>query len=186
MRAFFFVSTYFATDIYAKIPLIICLNALNIKAISVYLFLFFRLLFALDSVSAKNISPQDSFDAPSESVVPEAIPLLLIAQSNYKADYDSAVDAFNSNSFPEAISLFARVIANPNANKEFVNNALIGRSQAFLVMGQPALAVLDLKKVRYGTSQTPQCCLNVFRSCIIISKRLISHCTIRESRFIIW
>lgn len=108
----------------------------------------------MNAVSAASFRVND-VDAPASGINSSQLgSAILVSQSNYKSDYRAAVNAFKANSFPEAISLFARVLSTPGANIEFINKALIGRSQAFLVIGQPALAISDLKKVRYPADET--------------------------------
>ena len=126
---------------------------MNIKAFSFCLFVLYS-IFWPNSASAKISLSEQSSSSSRINTVSNQAPVFLLSQSNYRSDYRSAVKAFQSNSFPEAISLFSRVISSPSANRRFLNQSLIGRSQAFLVIGQPALAISDLKNVQYPTSET--------------------------------
>ena len=77
----------------------------------------------------------------------------LIAQSYNSADYNESVKLFNLGKYTEAIAAFSRIISNTSTPVPLRNKALIGRSQAFLVINQPSLAIVDLKKINYNPSQ---------------------------------
>ena len=113
-------------------------------------------VFFLSSAYGQTNAPSAHYNSSALRSKSLSEPYVLLAQNNFKSDYASAVKAFRGNSFPEAISLFGRVVDNQSANQEFIDKALIGRSQSFLVIGQPLLAILDLKKVKYNPSQTVQ------------------------------
>ena len=77
----------------------------------------------------------------------------LLAQSSVQAEYSQAASLFKSGKFTEAISSFSLIISNPSTSVGLRNQSLIARSQAFLVINQPGLAIVDLKKVIYKPDQ---------------------------------
>ena len=80
--------------------------------------------------------------------------ILLLAQSNnIEADYKNAARLFKDHKHTEAIATFSRIISNPRASRSMKNKALIGRSQSFLIINQPTLAIADLKQINYNSSE---------------------------------
>lgn len=78
----------------------------------------------------------------------------LFAQANSSAiDYKNAAQLFKTGQYTEAIAIFSRIISNPRIDANAKNKALIGRAQSFLVIDQPSLAISDLAKVKYNTSE---------------------------------
>ena len=77
----------------------------------------------------------------------------IVAQSSVKVDYRESVKLFKRGQFSEAIAAFGRIISSPRTPVDLKNKALIGRSQAFLVINQPTLAISDLSKIVYNPSQ---------------------------------
>lgn len=78
---------------------------------------------------------------------------VLIANNSTDRDYSQSVELFNSGKFTESIASFGRIISNASSSRQLRNKALIGRSQAFLIINQPALAIVDLKKTVYKSNE---------------------------------
>ena len=76
-----------------------------------------------------------------------------LAQFSGRSEYNQAVKLFKSGKFTEAIAAFGRIISNTGISPKLKNKALVGRSQAFLVINQPRLAIIDLKKISYESDQ---------------------------------
>ena len=76
-----------------------------------------------------------------------------VAQFSGRSEYNQAVKLFKSGRFTEAIAAFGRIISNTGISPKLKNKALVGRSQAFLVINQPRLAIIDLKKISYESDQ---------------------------------
>lgn len=77
---------------------------------------------------------------------------ILIAQSKNSKDLSEGISLFNAGKYTDAISSFSRVITTDSPRK-FKNKALLGRAQAYLVIKQPALAIQDLKKIKYTSAE---------------------------------
>ena len=65
-----------------------------------------------------------------------------------------AISLFNTGKYTDAVSVFSRIISSPTVNRVTKNKALIARAQAFIVIGQPALALLDLNKIVYSDNES--------------------------------
>ena len=68
---------------------------------------------------------------------------------------DQASASFAKGDFPEAIALWTQIITN-NSSVPLLNEALINRSKAYLVIGQPSLALADLSACQYKPSQVSE------------------------------
>ena len=77
----------------------------------------------------------------------------LIAQVPSSSEMAKAVKLFKSGSYADSVSIFSRIISAPNSGRSTKNKALVARAQAFIVLGQPALALLDLNKVTYDNDE---------------------------------
>ena len=77
---------------------------------------------------------------------------ILIAQSKNSKDLSEGISLFNAGKYTDAISSFSRVITTDSPRKSR-NKALLGRAQAYLVIKQPALAIQDLKKIKYTSAE---------------------------------
>ena len=110
-------------------------------------FLFFNSVYAFGR--SHDLDPKSDFQ--SQQQIDQTN--VLIAYALAKDDYKQSVILFKNGQFAEAISSFGRVISNNSVSPGLRNKALIGRSQAFLIINQPTLAVIDLKKIRYQASE---------------------------------
>ena len=81
---------------------------------------------------------------------------LIVAQASNKPSQQlkEGSSLFNSRRYTDAVSAFSRVIANPKSTRKQKNQALINRSQAYLIIGQPALSLRDIKSTVYKANQT--------------------------------
>jgi Flp pilus assembly protein TadD len=68
---------------------------------------------------------------------------------------DQASVSFAKGDFPEAIALWTQIIIN-TSSVSILNEALINRSKAYLVIGQPSLALSDLSACQYKPSQVSE------------------------------
>ena len=111
-----------------------------------FLILLFFSLFFSSSVHGRSLpcgnTPIDGSLYPSDHIY-------LVAQGSARLDYKQAAALFTSGKFTESIAAFGRIIANRSSSVSLKNKSLVGRSQAFLVINQPNLAISDLKKIIY-------------------------------------
>ena len=110
--------------------------------IAVIVFLCFPL--SLHSRVYASVKPSSASVAPYKN---EGIDF--VAQSSVRKAYDQSASLFKNGKYTESIAMFGTLISNPATPVSLKNKALIGRSQAFLVIGQPNLAILDLQKIVY-------------------------------------
>lgn len=91
---------------------------------------------------------------PQASLPRSPAPSWLLAQSAApRADLmDRAAAAFLKADYTEAIALWSQVISS-RASQKLINQALENRAKAYLIIGQPALALVDLEACRYDPSQ---------------------------------
>ncbi len=76
----------------------------------------------------------------------------LMAQSKNSKDLAEGITLFNARKYTDAISSFSRVITTDSPRK-LKNKALFGRAQAYLVIKQPALAIPDLRMIKYAPAE---------------------------------
>ena len=113
-----------------------------------YLIPVFVFLFSPSLVFSRALA--STKEPPSISIDTSRIEgLYLIAQSSAREDYKESAALFKSGKYAESIAAFGRLISSPATSVKLKNQALIGRSQAFLVINQPNLAILDLQKITY-------------------------------------
>ena len=74
----------------------------------------------------------------------------LIASQSINSQMQEGVALFTRGSYSDAISIFSRIISSELSTRAQKNNALLARAQAFIVMGQPALAVSDLNNSNFS------------------------------------
>ena len=90
--------------------------------------------------------------APERFLAPSlAQPALLIAQAPADLMAQAAAQ-FNRADYPAAIALWTQVLM-MNPPQAIANEALVNRAKAYLVVGQPALALADLAATRYQPTQ---------------------------------
>ena len=107
---------------------------------------FFRLL--LSGIIFQSLCPTQSSHAHIQHRDYLVDDHPLVAQNN-KSQMSEALNLFKRGSYSDSISAFGRIISNSKISRDQKNKAFIGRAQAFIVIGQPALALSDLNNTNY-------------------------------------
>ncbi|MDA9761679.1 hypothetical protein N9C84_01240 [Desulfobacterales bacterium] len=78
--------------------------------------------------------------------------IYFIASAEARKNLEKAKELFNKGAYTESSIYFSRVIASKTKTKTR-NEALTGRAQIYLVIGQPLLSIADLNKTSYDVGQ---------------------------------
>ena len=114
--------------------------------------LYASLITSLFSINLPVYSNQVYFKS-SEKSIPDSF---LLASTPINSQMQEATSLFNRGQYTDAVSAFSRIIASSKSTRIQRNQALLARAQAFIVIGQPALALPDLNKTRFLQTEREQ------------------------------